>query len=521
MFLSINVDSLSSLFSRSAILNCKTFCLYHKENEIKVFFNSYIFCFWSPFLFSASFCKARACYAKASVVLLDDPLSAVDPSVAKHLFLHCIKGWLVEECKCAVVLVTHQRQFLKAAHRVVLLETMRKSSSSSSHSSSLENECGPPLLSMPNRQSKTPAVAPAAADTRLKGAESGENVGRMVANGTFEQLLAMRLIEDVSVALDDSHTNDNGDSEVTPDDHDHCSDDDHDDVFDPLFGASAPGSLTALTASVAVTPSPSLAETAAATRSNQIQNSSISEDHKASSSSTTRSNSGTSASSGAGGVLELVHKEDREVGVVSRATWWAYVSASGVGWALLVLCFFVAGQACLIVSDWWLVVWAKADNQRASHLLYTFVALCVTTVVVSFSRAWLFFFTTLKASSALHQGAATSLFASPLSFFAATPSGRILNRFSADLAQVLVLNYLCAILLPHAPYTSSALPGSLIDFSHSIVCFCSSLLLSLFPSHVYRSTSSSPCASLTPFKSRASPEPAWWWPASSCLPSLY
>ena len=361
-------------------------------------------------------------------MLLDDPLSAVDPSVAKHLFSHCIKGWLVEECKCAVVLVTHQRQFLKAAHRVVLLEAMRAPPSSQSSLPSSENECGPPILSLPGHVTNSSATTGAA---RLDAVES-EGAGRMVANGTFEELLAMKLVEDVSVSLEESQTIDmEEDGENTSDDHDHHKDDgDDNDLFDPLFGASAPTSLTALTVSVAEASSSSSspANATAVTASEQNQKGlGSNNDLKTSSSSSGKS---------AGGVLELVHKEDREVGVVSRATWWAYVSASGVGWALLVLCFFVAGQACLIVSDWWLVVWAKADDQRASHLLYTFIALCVTTVVVSFSRAWLFFFTTLKASSALHQGAAASLFASPLSFFAATPSGRILNRFSADLAQV-------------------------------------------------------------------------------------
>ena len=33
---------------------------------------------------------ARACYAQASVVLLDDPLSAVDAHVGKHLFRHVL-----------------------------------------------------------------------------------------------------------------------------------------------------------------------------------------------------------------------------------------------------------------------------------------------------------------------------------------------------------------------------------------------------------------------------------------------
>eukprot|EP01044_Picomonas_judraskeda_P009919 COSAG03_NODE_1244_length_4484_cov_12.880046_3_plen_196_part_00 len=37
---------------------------------------------------------ARACYQDADVYLFDDPLSAVDPEVANHIFEHCICGLL-------------------------------------------------------------------------------------------------------------------------------------------------------------------------------------------------------------------------------------------------------------------------------------------------------------------------------------------------------------------------------------------------------------------------------------------
>lgn len=48
---------------------------------------------------------ARACYADADIYLLDDPLSAVDAHVAKHLFHKCICGLLATKTR---VLVTHQ-----------------------------------------------------------------------------------------------------------------------------------------------------------------------------------------------------------------------------------------------------------------------------------------------------------------------------------------------------------------------------------------------------------------------------
>ena len=64
---------------------------------------------------------ARAVYADADLYLLDDVLSAVDARVSKHLFHACIRGLLLKEKK-AIVLVTHQIQYLPYATRVCLLD---------------------------------------------------------------------------------------------------------------------------------------------------------------------------------------------------------------------------------------------------------------------------------------------------------------------------------------------------------------------------------------------------------------
>ncbi|KAJ3272398.1 hypothetical protein HDV01_005581 [Terramyces sp. JEL0728] len=62
---------------------------------------------------------ARAVYSNADIYLLDDPLSAVDTKVGRHLFEKCLTGILKSKC---VLLVTHQLQFISACDHVVLLE---------------------------------------------------------------------------------------------------------------------------------------------------------------------------------------------------------------------------------------------------------------------------------------------------------------------------------------------------------------------------------------------------------------
>lgn len=60
----------------------------------------------------------RAVYADADIYLLDDPLSAVDAEVGRHLFEKCICGILEKKAR---ILVTHQLQFLKSVGQIILL----------------------------------------------------------------------------------------------------------------------------------------------------------------------------------------------------------------------------------------------------------------------------------------------------------------------------------------------------------------------------------------------------------------
>ncbi|KAL9890469.1 probable multidrug resistance-associated protein lethal(2)03659 [Glossina fuscipes] len=67
---------------------------------------------------------ARAVYRKTSIYLLDDPLSAVDTHVGRHLFDQCMRGFLKDNI---VILITHQLQFLQAADQIVIMEKGRVS----------------------------------------------------------------------------------------------------------------------------------------------------------------------------------------------------------------------------------------------------------------------------------------------------------------------------------------------------------------------------------------------------------
>uniref|UniRef100_A0A3P8RDC0 Multidrug resistance-associated protein 4 n=1 Tax=Astatotilapia calliptera TaxID=8154 RepID=A0A3P8RDC0_ASTCA len=62
---------------------------------------------------------ARAVYEDADIYLLDDPLSAVDAEVGKHLFDKCICGLLKNKCR---ILVTHQLRHLREVDQILVLK---------------------------------------------------------------------------------------------------------------------------------------------------------------------------------------------------------------------------------------------------------------------------------------------------------------------------------------------------------------------------------------------------------------
>ncbi|KAL0132725.1 hypothetical protein PUN28_000454 [Cardiocondyla obscurior] len=61
---------------------------------------------------------ARAVYRDADIYLFDDPLSAVDTHVGRHLFNECINNYLQNKTR---ILVTHQLQYLKQCDYIIIL----------------------------------------------------------------------------------------------------------------------------------------------------------------------------------------------------------------------------------------------------------------------------------------------------------------------------------------------------------------------------------------------------------------
>ena len=92
----------------------------------------------------------------------------------------------------------------------------------------------------------------------------------------------------------------------------------------------------------------------------------------------------------------------------------------------------------------WLTAWATASEEAANTgaadvASFTWVAVAFLLVVVNFAvafgRSLLCVSLSIRASTALHNGAVNAVLKAPLLYFQQNPIGRVLNRFSTDLMQ--------------------------------------------------------------------------------------
>ncbi|XP_025268777.1 ATP-binding cassette sub-family C member Sur isoform X2 [Camponotus floridanus] len=67
---------------------------------------------------------ARAFYSDADVILLDDPLSALDQHVGRHIFDHGVRKLMLRSGR-TVIMVTHRLDLLLAAHQIIVMDSCR------------------------------------------------------------------------------------------------------------------------------------------------------------------------------------------------------------------------------------------------------------------------------------------------------------------------------------------------------------------------------------------------------------
>ncbi|GAQ86722.1 ABC transporter C family [Klebsormidium nitens] len=387
---------------------------------------------------------ARAVYAESAIVLLDDPLSAVDAHVADWLLRHAICGPLMHGR--TRILSTHHKKALSVADLVVVLDGGRVSFVGRPQEWAAQPGLRPSSDLVTDGESDTgPSTCLEAApsngaltmdDDSSEGFAADGNAGpsphgRSACRGPLERARS----EPVRRALEPTLKREERQVETPP--QIHFPKDDRPSSSRGRLSSSDHTSASSLSPGTTADPqvvSRSLSEGvkrgAPEAIEGELDNDILSARRA--------SQEGASASGRAdSGAVPLVEQEAREVGSVRWAIYRAYGRAVGLWMVALVLLSLLLMQATRNGSDAWLSYWVDttatdAHPQDVSFYLTVLAIFAAANSVFTLARAFTFAYSGLEAAVKLHRELLTRVVAAPVAFFDRTPVGRILNRFSSD-----------------------------------------------------------------------------------------
>eukprot|EP00041_Stephanoeca_diplocostata_P037729 m.1441308 g.1441308 ORF g.1441308 m.1441308 type:complete len:1389 (-) comp25094_c0_seq49:2097-6263(-) len=331
---------------------------------------------------------ARAVYSKSDIVLLDDPLSAVDVHVGKHIFEECIKKTLAGR---TVVIATHQLQYLPQCDAVLFMDdggvcrgplpfaSMKQTSPAFGKFVDVASQ---------SDETDDNTVAPAAPAPKAKLISAGTVVNTESSTDIDDRDVAMYRIVSESIAGIAADYNDDGADDVT----DNVS-----------SGATTTSLLKSDESASSITP----AEDSKATRTPE--------------------------------------------GGHQSTTWRTYyIFAQATGGVLavcIVIIVFPLAMGVRAFSDYWIGHWISQgdgrgnagdmqDNPDKHTYLGVYVGSAILFLVLQVVKSFFYNRQMLTAASTLHRNLLKRVVRAPMAFFDTTPSGRILTHFSKDLDEI-------------------------------------------------------------------------------------
>ena len=339
---------------------------------------------------------ARAVYQNAAVYLFDDPLSAVDAHVGRHIFNEVVgpNGMLNDRVR---IFATHAEQYLPECDKIYVMgdgkfilsgtyEELLKSGHvftdtlAEMAEEQKSSEESPLLLSSSGGQGSSSSVLPSPAGVRNKREHSGSlklnQKGELVAAEEDEIIVEREREETEGAAFGKSTTT----VEVM-------------ELLDPDAEAERK-SISAKKKQAEL----------ASEKAEQVK---------------------------------LIQEEDRQTGKVPWTIYWEYFRSLGRFNAFIIFLSFGIMQGSQIYSQLWLANWTSMsvddpDYVGTTYYLGIYSALVMISALAVFMRSVALAFGSLRSSKNLHEGMFDTVLHAPMSFFDTTPLGRIINRFSKD-----------------------------------------------------------------------------------------
>ena len=338
---------------------------------------------------------ARACYSNADIFLLDDPLSAVDSHVGKHIFEEVIGGGLLRDK--TRVLVTHGVSFLPKVDKIVVMKDGEIS------------EVGTYQELMDSKGAFAEFLVQYLTTEGDDDVEDSDQISAI--KSTLEQTMGKEELQRNISRL----RSQNSESGSQPRLHR------GDSVHSTVSGRSA-------------TPTQNQNGSLKSKESSPVKKGISRSKSKSTDKELDKTANGPGGGDEKNKKEQQYQEEKREAGNVKMSVYSFYLKSLGYVYFGSCFFFFVIFQLASSGSSIWLASWADNSDDADKRDMYLgvyggFGLAQVVTVVVA---ALLLYTSTLGGAKWLHNKMLENVLKSPMSFFDTTPQGRILNRFGKD-----------------------------------------------------------------------------------------
>ncbi len=136
----------------------------------------------------------------------------------------------------------------------------------------------------------------------------------------------------------------------------------------------------------------------------------------------------------------ILEGETGRKGVISSSIYLKYIGAMGFAFSAVCALLSLAGYVVMAINDAWLTLWSRSlgagDQSQNSYYAAIYAALSMVFAACILTASWMMCFGGVRASRKLHNAMLTRLLQAPMYWFENTATGRIISRFSGDLSKV-------------------------------------------------------------------------------------